>query len=150
MSIIDPQIRSETTPHSESPERDPAPAQPAQRPPWMQFRGTYGLIGLTVLVFAAQWLSLTLNGTDLLLEWGAKSRPEMTAGQVWRFVTPLFLHVSLPHLLVNMYSLYAIGPAVERFFGTPRFIALYLFCGFSGVLFSLAFSPFPSAGASGS
>jgi rhomboid protease GluP len=48
-----------------------------------------------------------------------------------------------------MYSLYAIGPAVERFFGTPRFIAQYLLSGFAGVVFSLALSPYPSAGASG-
>lgn len=132
------------------PREQPAPRSPSLRENIERFRGSYGLIGFTVLVFAGQWLSLNVYGRDLLLEWGAKSRPEMAAGQVWRFVTPLFLHVSLPHLLVNMYSLYAIGPAVERFFGTPRFIALYLLSGISGVLFSLAFSPFPSAGASGS
>jgi len=132
------------------PQGQPAPHSRTLSANIGRFRGSFGLIGFTVLVFAAQWLSLTLTGSDLLLEWGAKSRPEMAAGQVWRFVTPIFLHVSLLHLLVNMYSLYAIGPAVERFFGTPRFIALYLLSGISGVLFSLAFSPFPSAGASGS
>jgi rhomboid protease GluP len=132
------------------PQEQPAPRTRTLGANISRFRGSYGLIGFTVAVFAAQWISLTLTGTDLLLEWGAKSRPEMAAGQVWRFVTPIFLHVSLPHVLVNMYSLYAIGPAVERFFGTPRFLALYLLSGISGVLFSLAFSPYPSAGASGS
>jgi rhomboid protease GluP len=150
MSLLEPQ--SQNGPASPgSPGEHESQAQPSQRrPDWRQFRGAYGLIGFTVLVFAGQWLSLSLAGTDLLLEWGAKSRPEMIAGQVWRFVTPIFLHVSLPHLLVNMYSLYAIGPAVERFFGTPRFIAVYMLSGISGVLFSLALSPYPSAGASGS
>ena len=150
MSLLEPQRQDTPASPSGQGERE-AQAQPGQRrPAWQQFRGAYGLIGFTVLVFAGQWLSLSLAGTDLLLEWGAKSRPEMIAGQIWRFVTPIFLHVSLPHLLVNMYSLYAIGPAVERFFGTPRFIAVYLLCGISGVLFSLALSPYPSAGASGS
>jgi len=59
------------------------------------------------------------------------------------------LHIGLPHLFVNMYSLFAIGPAVERFFGTPRFIATYFLSGLAGTIFSLAFSPYASAGASG-
>jgi len=127
-----------------------APPPAAQRPPaWSTFRGTYGLIAFTALIFAAQWIVQSLTGSDLLLQWGAKSKPEMLQGQVWRFITPIFLHVNIPHVFVNMYSLYAIGPAVERFFGTPRFLALYLLSGFSGVVFSLAFSPYPSAGASG-
>lgn len=132
------------------PAGEPAPPSRTLSASISRFRGSYALIGFTVLVFAVQWISLALTGTDMLLEWGAKSRPEMLGGEFWRFITPIFLHVSVPHLLVNMYSLYAIGPAVERFFGTPRFIAVYLLSGVSGVLFSLAFSPFPSAGASGS
>ena len=128
----------------------PPPPHPEQRPPWSQFRGTYGLIVFTALVFVFQYVVQSVTGTDLLLEWGAKSRAEILQGQLWRFITPVFLHVSIPHVFVNMYSLYAIGPAVERFFGTRRFLAIYLLCGVSGVIFSLAFSPYPSAGASGS
>jgi rhomboid protease GluP len=126
----------------------PRPQPP--RPAWSQFRGTYGLIAFTAMIFAGQWILQSLTGYDLLLQWGAKSKQEILQGQLWRFVTPIFLHVSIPHVFVNMYSLYAIGPAVERFFGTPRFLAIYILSGFSGVVFSLAFSPYPSAGASGS
>jgi rhomboid protease GluP len=48
-----------------------------------------------------------------------------------------------------MYSLWAIGPAVERFFGQARFLTVYLLSGISGVLLSLVMSPNPSVGASG-
>jgi membrane associated rhomboid family serine protease len=71
------------------------------------------------------------------------------AGQVWRFVTPMFLHGSLLHLFVNMYSLYALGPAIERLFGWRRMLAVYLACGVAGVDLSLAFNRADSLGASG-
>jgi len=48
-----------------------------------------------------------------------------------------------------MYSLYAIGPIVERFFGAGRTLTLYLLSGIAGVVLSLSFSPYPSVGASG-
>jgi membrane associated rhomboid family serine protease len=88
-------------------------------------------------------------GDDLLLIYGIKSRAEILSGEVWRLVTPIFLHLGIPHIFVNMYSLYAIGPAVERFFGTPRFMITYLQAGIAGIIVSLALSPYPSAGASG-
>lgn len=133
--------------NSNHPERRP---RPRRRFGFEQFPGTFSLITLTVLVFIGQLLSEFLFQVDWLLQLGAKSGEAIADGQYWRFITPMFLHIGVLHLFVNMYSLYAIGPAVERFFGTPRFLAQYLLSGFAGVIFSLAFSPFPSAGASGS
>ncbi len=125
-------------------------AQPKKsRPGFKQFPGTFSLIAITLVVFLGQFLSVELFQIDWLLESGAKSGPEILSGEIWRFITPIFLHVTVPHVLINMYSLYAIGPAVERFFGTARFVAVYLLCGIAGVILSLAFSPYPSAGASG-
>jgi rhomboid protease GluP len=64
-------------------------------------------------------------------------------------MTPVFIHAGLAHLFVNMYSLYVIGPACEELFGHVRFLAFYLLAGFGGAVFSLAFNPSPSVGASG-
>jgi rhomboid protease GluP len=114
-----------------------------------RFPATYGLIALTLLVFAAQWLSAQLLGFDLVLSLGAKVNQAIAAGQIWRLVTPLFVHAGLLHIGVNMYSLYVIGPAVERFFGSKRMLVIYLLSGIVGVDFSLGLSPNPSVGASG-
>jgi rhomboid protease GluP len=114
-----------------------------------RFPATYGLIALTLLVFAGQWLSTQLVGFDLVLSLGAKVNQAIAAGQIWRLVTPLFVHAGLLHIAVNMYSLYAIGPAVERFFGSQRMLVIYLLSGIVGVDFSLGLSPNPSVGASG-
>jgi len=107
------------------------------------------LIGVTALIFAAQWLGEALVGADVVLYYGAKINEQLAAGEAWRLVTPIFLHAGLLHIGVNMYSLWALGPAVERFFGHGRFLAVYLLSGMSGVLLSLVMSPNPSVGASG-
>lgn len=135
---------------SDLPPDQAAPRRPRRQFDFARFPGTFGLIGVTVFIFIVQFISDSLLGPNILLALGMKSGPEIASGQIWRFITPIFLHIGALHLFVNMYSLYAIGPAVERFFGTPRFVATYLLAGFAGVIFSLAFSPSPSAGASGS
>jgi rhomboid protease GluP len=85
----------------------------------------------------------------LPLALGAKVSSAIAQGQAWRVITPVFIHAGAGHVFINMYSLYAIGPAVERFFGRPRTLAIYLLSGAAGVLLSLAFSPHVSVGASG-
>jgi membrane associated rhomboid family serine protease len=46
-------------------------------------------------------------------------------GEYWRLVTGGFLHGSLLHLAVNMYSLYALGRFVEAIAGTSRMAVVY-------------------------
>lgn len=110
---------------------------------------TVGLLAFTGLVFLAQNISLAMTGQDWLLAYGVKARAPMLDGQWWRLITPVFLHLSLSHFFVNMFSLYALAPQIERFFGPIRMLSFYLIAGVSGVGFSLALSDNPSAGASG-
>lgn len=114
------------------------------------FPATFGLIGFTLAIYTGQLLSLQILGGDVLLSLGAKDPSALAAGQVWRLVTPIFLHLGLWHIFVNMYSLYALGPAVERFFGGRRMFSFYMISGISGVVLSLAMSENISVGASGS
>lgn len=111
--------------------------------------GTFAIIGFTAIIFILQSASNLLLGGDLLLVLGAKVNSAILAGQIWRLVTPIFLHIGILHIGVNMYSLYIVGPPVERLFGLPRMVTIYMLSGIAGVAFSLAFSSVPSAGASG-
>lgn len=110
---------------------------------------TFSLIGVNLAVFAAQYLLTGLFGFDLVIGLGAKENAAIAAGQYWRLITPVFIHAGLAHLFVNMYSLYVIGPTGEEMFGRPRFLAFFLLAGFAGAIFSMAFNPSPSVGASG-
>lgn len=111
--------------------------------------GTFAIIGFTAAVFVFQTASNALLGGDLLLTYGAKVNSAILAGQIWRLVTPIFLHIGILHFAVNMYSLYIVGPPVKHLFGRQRMLTIYLLSGIAGVAFSLAFSSVPSAGASG-
>ncbi|WP_243290557.1 rhomboid family intramembrane serine protease [Bacillus sp. FJAT-47783] len=89
------------------------------------------------------------TNTDTLLKFGAKVNELIYAGEWWRFVTPIFLHIGFLHLLMNSFALYYIGVAVEKMYGSLRFLFIYLFAGITGTIASFVFSPAISAGASG-
>jgi hypothetical protein len=127
-----------------SPPLQPPPAPPRPTPwgPRLQRSPvTFVLIGVTGIVFLLQVLGQVLLGFDWVLELGLKDNALILQGQLWRLLTPVFIHAGFLHLAVNMYSLFALGPAVERFFGAPRFLAVYLLSGVSGVIFSLGLQP---------
>jgi membrane associated rhomboid family serine protease len=71
--------------------------------------------------------------------------------EYWRIVTSAFLHGSVLHIALNMYSLYVLGRFVEPVLGSPRMLFVYAFSlvasGLGVVYFS---SPnVPTLGASG-
>jgi membrane associated rhomboid family serine protease len=68
------------------------------------------------------------------------------------FITNTFIHGGWLHLILNMWSLWVFGGAVEDRFGHGRFLAFYLACGVLASLAHAIFNPFstvPALGASG-
>jgi GlpG protein len=59
---------------------------------------------------------------------------EVREGQLWRLVTPIFLHLSLLHLIFNMLWLLALGGQVEAARGRWRYLLLLLFLAVSSNL----------------
>jgi rhomboid protease GluP len=129
------------------PDREPdsAPQQIRVRMPSLPTTVTYALIGFTVLVYILQMLSVAVWGyavyqMDWLEYFGARINDAIRAGDVWRFITPVFLHGSLAHIFFNMYALLSIGGLLERHLGHVRFITLYFLSAFSGNVFSFLFT----------
>lgn len=74
---------------------------------------------------------------QVLLAYGAKLNLLINEQhQWWRFVTPMFVHVNLPHVLINMYSLWVVGPYVEKLYGSAKFIVFWVLTGIAGVVAS--------------
>lgn len=109
---------------------------------------SWTLIGVTLFLYLLQMGSQALTGVDLLMVYGAKINSAILGGQVWRLITPVFLHGSILHIAFNMYALYAIGPTLENAYGHGRFALLYFLTGFSGNVMSFLLSANPSLGSS--
>ena len=57
--------------------------------------------------------------------------------QYYRLISSGFLHANWPHLLFNMFSLYAFGSAIEYLFGVPCLLIVYFSSMLGGGLLSL-------------
>ena len=128
----------------------------------------FGPSFLTVfLILASITVTLALSFGDLVqvysfLGFSRKMRgaPEILHGEVWRLITPIFIHASLKstvgllHLPFNMLWLYDLGGIIERRVGTLRYLAFVvataaisngaqyyfsgpIFGGMSGVVYGL-------------
>jgi membrane associated rhomboid family serine protease len=120
------------------------------------------LIALNVVAFAYQ---LGLSGPELqqfLYEnalvprryfspaWGWRNGLSPT--DLWPFLTNIFLHGGFLHIILNMWSLYIFGPALEDRLGPGRFLGIYLLSGLAASIAHAVFnatSAVPALGASG-
>lgn len=69
--------------------------------------------------------------------------------QIWRLISPIFVHIGWQHVIMNGLSLYFVGQMAEQVWGSTRFLMLYLLSGLMGNILTFFFSPdVVSAGAS--
>lgn len=108
------------------------------------YKFTIVLLVVNIFIFILMWqtsgqplsMSAVVPG-QVLLAFGAKLNFLIqTRHEWWRFVTPMFLHVNLLHLIVNMYSLWIVGPYVEKLYGSAKFVTFWVATGVCGVLAS--------------
>lgn len=111
------------------------------------FTFTFLIINM-VMFYVLETVGSSTEPTTLI-RFGAKWNPAIVEGEYWRLLTPMFLHIGWLHLAFNSLALYFLGGAVERIYGSLRFLFMYLFAGFTGTLASFAFTPNLAAGASG-
>ncbi len=110
------------------------------------YKFTIIFLVLNFFIFLLMWQSSGMTSTGLwgfhepvLIAYGAKlNRLINEQHEWWRFVTPMFVHVNLPHLLVNMYSLWVVGPYVEKLYGSAKFVVFWVVTGVAGVVASYA------------
>jgi membrane associated rhomboid family serine protease len=67
--------------------------------------------------------------------------PPFTQFEPWRMITTLFLHGSILHIALNMYTLLIFGQILERALGRWRYLALYLLSGLGGSVGVLLIAP---------
>lgn len=108
------------------------------------YKFTIILLILNLFVFLLMWEFSGMHSQVLwegfpepvLVTFGAKLNYLINAPhyQWWRFITPMFVHINLAHVLVNMYSLWMVGPYVEKLYGSAKFVVFWVATGIMGVV----------------
>ncbi|AOM82632.1 Rhomboid family protease [Salisediminibacterium beveridgei] len=114
-----------------------------------KLRLTTLLIGVVVPIFLWMEYVGSTTSTLTLVQFGAKYDPLILEGEWWRFFSAMFIHIGPFHLLMNSLALLFLGGAVERIFGSKRFLVIYFVAGLFGSVASFVFNDNISAGASG-
>ena len=105
---------------------------------------------LFIAINIAVYILTLIYGKDYFINNFSNYGPFVKNGDIYRLLTAGFLHVSVIHLLCNMYALYVIGPQIESYFGKTKYLIIYLGSLITGNLLSIMFNPgTPSIGASG-
>ncbi|MDR0290781.1 MAG: rhomboid family intramembrane serine protease [Treponema sp.] len=92
----------------------------------------YWLIGINVLIFAAT----NFLGLRELVYYLSMIPGMVIHGWVWTFVTYMFVHGGVSHILFNMLALLIFGTSVEREMGSKEFLLFYLVTGALAGVFS--------------
>lgn len=82
---------------------------------------------LSISPYLVQVKELSEDGEELI-GW-RRVNPGMQPilqGQIWRLITPIFIHIGFLHLLFDMYWLYIFGTAIERRRGRFRYLGLII------------------------
>lgn len=113
------------------------------------FRRLYPIITMIVAINLVLWLLVQISPTFLNLTVGFNLL--VWQGEIWRLVTPIFLHASLTHFLFNSLSLVLFGPGVERMLGKVKFLLFYVLGGILANVATLFLRPeiYSHLGASG-
>ncbi|HEY3857245.1 MAG TPA: rhomboid family intramembrane serine protease [Verrucomicrobiae bacterium] len=77
--------------------------------------------GLNMTPVNVRWLLITEGWPGFL--------PEVRHGEVWRLITPIFIHFGLTHIIFNMLVLWDLGRMIEMTQGSKRMALLTLVLG---------------------
>ena len=87
------------------------------------------LLMANIAVYVLQTLVPQIN------DWGAYNTGTAIFGlQIWRFVTYMFMHAGMSHILFNMIGLWIFGTQLEALWGRRVFLTYYFVCGLGGAL----------------
>ena len=104
-------------------------------------------VGRLIIANAVMLLLLMTLFTSREIFQALQFSPRTAFTRPWSFVSYMFVHAGLLHLLTNMLMLYVFGTAVEARMGSRNFILYYLYCGVGAAVFSLLLAGIMPVGA---
>ena len=132
--------------HTVFSEREPARKVPVINAPWivLAFIGVFALIHVFRSLLGEEsrdWFTLAFAFTPArymeLRQAAGFTFPGGVAGDVWTFVSHMFLHGDIAHLIINSVWMLIFGSVVARRLGVARFVVFSMVCAAMGALANL-------------
>lgn len=94
------------------------------------------IISINVIAFVAYMILSYIYG-PVAMGYLFSLQPSMIlqGRHLWTFITSMFLHAGIGHLVANMISLVFIGGFIEKLIGKKRFLYIYFIGGFVASIF---------------
>lgn len=108
---------------------------------WTLAPVTVVLVAIQVIVYLVMTFAGGSTNSAVLIHFGALQPELVRAGQWWRLVTPVFIHIGFTHLLINSLTLYFLGLYIEQLFGHWRMLVIYFVSAVAGNLCSAYWLP---------
>jgi membrane associated rhomboid family serine protease len=99
------------------------------------------LLIINALFFLASWVLANRGILDLNAKLGL-FYPESSYFRPYQFVTHVFMHGSMFHILSNMFSLWMFGSQLENYWGPQRFFIYYFVTAFGAAFVHLGVSAY--------
>ena len=96
--------------------------------------GIKHLIIVNIILFVAPQI-INLDLTNIF----ALHFPKNNHFGIWQYITHMFMHGSFPHILFNMYGLWAFGTPLEKMWGRNKFLFFYISCGLGAAFIQTGF-----------
>lgn len=90
--------------------------------------GVKNLIIINILFYVATIVLGRSLGIDLD-NYLALYSPQSEKFHAWQYLSYIFMHANIDHIVFNMFALWMFGYVLENIWGTTRFIIFYLVCG---------------------
>ncbi len=104
---------------------------------------------LIIIMFIIEIIFHAMYDDKAIIMLGAKWNEGIRNGEYWRFITCVFLHGNLFHLLLNTGAMFIFGKEIESTFGSIRFLLIFLLAAWGSGLASYFYSNGLAIGASG-
>ena len=113
---------------------------------------TFTLLAIMIVYFIFMSLNGGTTNIQTLIKYGAMVPPFVSEyNEYYRFVTSIFIHIGITHILFNGYALYVFGPQIEALMGPKKYLLFFILTGIGGNIATYIFNyQSVSAGASGS
>jgi len=118
-----------------------------------KYMPTYIIIALNIIFYVCTSIiggDFITTGDRAIFLFGQVNYFVIYYGWYWQLFTSMFVHVSIVHLLGNMFFLLIFGLRAEELFSLKEYLLIYFLSGLTGNLLTLLFGlDMVSAGASG-